>query len=377
MSSITPIYLDFNATTPTAPEVLDAMLPWFTESFGNASSTHAHGQLARSALHDARDAVAAAMGVPSSGIVFTSGATEADNLAIRGVRGRVVVPTTEHKAVLDTAQSLDHTLVPVDRHGRVDLDALDHAAAGASLVSVMLANNETGVLQDLPAVVEIGRRHGCLVHTDATQAFGKIETNFGDLDVDMVSVSAHKVYGPKGVGALFVRRGVNLVSTMTGGGHERGVRSGTSNIPGVVGFGVAASRHHLVAGRAARSRDLLDRFLARIASLQPFETYSDHHSGLPNTLSIRIPGADAEAVIANAPEVSISTGSACTAAVPEPSHVLLAMGVPAEQAFETLRISIGVTTTADEIDSAADAVTRAANRVRSFESRPATGAVGR
>lgn len=377
MSFVAPIYLDFNATTPTSPEVLEAMLPWFADTFGNASSTHAHGQLARSALHDARETVAAAMGVPPRGVVFTSGATEADNLAIRGVRGRVVVPATEHKAVLETAQSLDHTVVPVDHRGRIDLEALDQAANGAALVSVMLANNETGVLQDLEAVVEIGRRHGCLVHTDATQAFGKIETNFGDLDVDMVSVSAHKLYGPKGVGALYVRRGVELVSTMTGGGHERGVRSGTSNIPAVVGFGVAASRSGLLVEQATRSRNLLDRFLAAVARLLPFDTYSDHHAGLPNTLSIRIPGADAEAVIANAPEISISTGSACTAAVPEPSHVLLAMGVPAEHAFETLRISVGTSTTADEIDLAADALIRAATRVRSFESRPATGLVGR
>jgi len=257
----------------------------------------------------------------------------------------------------------------------VDLDALERAAVGAGLLSVMLANNETGVLQDLDAVVEIGRRHGCLVHTDATQAFGKIQTHFGDLGVDLVSVSAHKIYGPKGVGALYVRRGVELDSIMTGGGHERGVRSGTLNVPAIVGFG-AAVRRLRPETEAARARQLVDRFLDQIASLRPFEVYSDHHIGLPNTLSIRFPRADAEAVIANAPGIAVSMRSACTAAVPEPSHVLLAMGVPAEHAFETLRITVGAPTLAEDVDLAADALSRAVTRVRSFVAGAAAEVVG-
>lgn len=365
MMSNLPIYLDFNATTPTSTDVLDAMLPWFTTTFGNASSTHPHGQIAASAVSDARSALAAAMRVPTAGIVFTSGATEANNLAIRGVSGKVVVASTEHKAVLDTARMQDHTIVDVDSDGRLDLEALDRAAVGASLLSVMLANNETGVIQDLAAVVGVARRHGCLVHTDATQAFGKIPIDFSELDVDLVSVSAHKVYGPKGVGALYVRRGVKLETTMTGGGHERGLRAGTSNVPGIVGFGVAAQRLR-VEVEAARCRVLLDRLVGALAEVRPFEVFSDHHIGLPNTLSIRFPGADAEAVMANCPGICISTGSACTAAIPEPSHVLLAMGVQSSHAFEALRVSVGEPTTATEIDLAARALKRAVLRVRSL-----------
>jgi cysteine desulfurase len=359
------IYLDFNATTPVADEVLSAMLPWFTEHFGNAASTHAYGQYAAAAVQDARAAVGEVLGVPVNGVVFTSGATEANNLAIRGVPGRVVVPATEHKAVLDTAKAGECAVVPVDQQGRLDLEALDHAAVGAALISVMAANNETGVVHDLRAVVEIGHRHGCLVHTDATQAFGKLDVDLTELGVDLASVSAHKIYGPKGVGALFVRRGVTLDSTMTGGGHERGFRSGTLNVPGIVGFGAAAQRLRPDV-EAARSRQLLDRFLSLLSALEPPTTYSDHHSGLPNTLSLRFSGADAEAVIANAPEICISTGSACTAAVPEPSHVLVAMGVPPEHAFESLRISVGERTTRDEVDRGARILERAVARVRAL-----------
>lgn len=358
-------YLDFNATTPVAEGVLAAMLPWFTDQFGNAASTHVHGQLAAAAVRDARAAVGEALGVPVNGVVFTSGATEANNLAIRGVPGRVVVPATEHKAVLDTAKARESTVVPVDQQGRLDLDALDHAAAGAALISVMFANNETGVVHDLGAVVDIGRRHGCLVHTDATQALGKLDIDLAALGVDLASVSAHKIYGPKGIGALYVRRGVTLDSIMTGGGHERRFRSGTLNVPGIVGFGAAAQRLQ-PSVEAARSRQLLDRFLGCLSALEPLTTYSDHHSGLPNTLSLRFSGADAEAVIANAPEICISTGSACASAVPEPSHVLAAMGVPHEHAFESLRISVGEPTTDDEVDQGARVLGRAVARVRAL-----------
>lgn len=366
MTADLPTYLDFNATTPTDEAVIDAMLPWFSATFGNASSTHAHGQIAAAAVQESRHAVAESLGVPANGIVFTSGATEANNLAIRGVPGTVVAPATEHKAVLDTARAGHHVIVPVDERGRLDLDALERAAQDAALISVMVANNETGVVHDLEAVVEVGRRVGCLVHTDATQAYGKLATDFGALGVDLVSVSAHKVYGPKGVGALYVRRGVQLESVMTGGGHERGFRSGTSNVPAIVGFGVAARRMR-PEETAQRSRGLMDRLLEGLVHAEPFTVLSDHAIGLPNTLNVRFHGADAEAVIANAPEICISTGSACTAAVPEPSHVLIAMGLTAEQAFESLRISVGEPTTPDEIDVAADALRRAVSRVRSLD----------
>lgn len=366
MTTRLPIYLDYNATTPTADSVVEAMMPWFSTTFGNASSTHTHGQVAAAAVQESRHAVAESLGVPANGIVFTSGATEANNLAIRGVAGTVVVPATEHKAVLDTARAGNHIVVPVDERGRLDLDALERAAQDAALISVMMANNETGVVHDLEAVVEVGRRVGCLVHTDATQAYGKLTTDFGALGVDLVSVSAHKVYGPKGVGALYVRRGVQLESVMTGGGHERGFRSGTSNVPAIVGFGVAARRMRPVEA-ADRSRGLLDRLLEGLVEAEPFTVLSDHANGLPNTLNVRFHGADAEAVIANALEICISTGSACTAAVPEPSHVLVAMGLTAEQAFESLRISVGESTTPHEIDVAAAVLRRAISRVRSLD----------
>jgi len=359
------IYLDFNATTPVLPAALEAMLPWFSARFGNASSTHAHGREAADAVAHARSVVAEALGVQAATVVFTSGATEANNIALRGAGRRVVVPSTEHKAVLETARSLEHAIVPVFADGRVDLDALEAAAARGGLVSVMLANNETGVIQDLPAVVEIARSAGCLVHTDATQAFGKVSVDLGALDVDFASVSAHKVYGPKGVGALYVRRGVGLAPILTGGGHERGLRSGTLNVPGIVGFGVAAS--NLDFGESAgRQRKMVDQLLSAFSGMRSFQVFSDHHRGLPNTLSIRFDGADAEAVMANCPALCISTGSACTAAVPEPSHVLLAMGIPASDAFQTLRISVGRCTTSDEIDRAARAIVAAVERVRSL-----------
>lgn len=360
-----PVYLDFNATTPVADDVLAAMLPWFTEQFGNASSTHAHGQRAAAAVQLARSSVAEVLGIPTNELVFTSGATEANNLAIRGVAGHVVVPATEHKAVLDTAESLDHSIISVDHRGTIDLEELDRAAQGAALVSVMLANNETGVVQDLEAIVDIAHRHGCLIHTDATQAFGKLKVDLVALGVDMASVSAHKIYGPKGIGALYVRRGVIIDSVVTGGGHERGIRSGTLNVPGIVGFAAAAERIN-PDGDAARYRELLDHFTDGLQDLGSVTTYSDHHAGLPNTLNLRLPGADAEAVIANSPEICISTGSACTAAIPEPSHVLVAMGVPPEHAFESVRISVGETTTLDDVERATVVLADAVSRVRSL-----------
>lgn len=371
MTTQSPVYLDYNATTPVEGAILETMLPWFRQRFGNASSTHLVGRRAAGAVLEARESVAAAMGVPANGIVFTSGATEADNLALRGVSGRVVVAATEHKAVLETAQHLDCSIVSVNSAGQLDLDEFEHEVRGASLVSVMLANNETGIVQDFDSIVEIARRNGCLIHTDATQAFGKLPINIGDLDVDLISVSSHKIYGPQGVGALYVRQGVKLSPLMTGGGHERGLRSGTLNVPAIVGFGTAA-RILAPVQDGAKSRKLLDLLLELLGDAGPFEVFSNHHTGLPNTLSIRFSEADAEAVIANTPEVAVSTGSACSSAVPEPSHVLTAMGIPVSCAFETLRISIGRPTTPEEIAFAASALTRAVRSVRHHSVRSVT-----
>jgi cysteine desulfurase len=362
------IYLDHNATTPTSPEVLETMLPWFHERPGNPSSTHLAGRQAAAAVEKARREVAEAVGVAPGEIVFTSGATEANNLVLRGVGGRVVTTATEHKAVLETARDLgggDFTVVPVSRDGRIDVDAVREAAEGAALISIMLANNETGVIQDIEAVSDLARRLGCQVHTDATQALGKIPVDLRALGVDFASFSAHKIYGPKGVGALFMRKGNRLRPMITGGGHEGGVRSGTLNVPGIVGLGAAA---RLLPGRGAAAvmRQLSGRLLDQLSSsCADLELFSDHEKGLPNTLSVRICGVDGEALMAHVPEVAMSVGSACTASVPEPSHVLLAMAVSAEAAYETVRLSLGKDTSARDVDTAVALIASAAKRIRS------------
>lgn len=362
------IYLDHNATSPVTAPVLAAMLPWFRERPGNAASVHSAGREAAAAVDRARSQIAQAIGSRKSEVIFTSGATEANNLVLRGLPGSVVAPATEHKAVLDTARDLDSgraKIVAVRRDGQLDLAELAELLPSSSLVSVMLANNETGVVHDVAAIARIAHDRGCLVHTDATQALGKMPLDVEDLGVDLASFSAHKVGGPKGVGALFVRRGVKLRSTMTGGGHERNIRSGTLNVPGIVGFGEALAGLGDVDRRAEHVRSLATDLLTRLRDgAGPIEVYSDHKSGLPNTLSIRFVDADGEAVMANCPAVAMSVGSACTAAVPEPSHVLLAMGIPSRAAFETLRLSLGAEATRDEVKRAADLIASAVQRVR-------------
>jgi cysteine desulfurase len=345
------------------------MMPWFRDRPGNAASSHALGREASAAVEEARVQVADAIGAFPGEVVFTSGATEASNIALRGVDGCVVVPATEHKAVLETAQSLGVgrcRVVPVDRQGHVDLEVLDDALDAATLVSVMLANNETGVTQDLSSIVCLAHAKGCIVHTDATQALGKFAVDLHTLGVDLASFSAHKIYGPKGVGALYVRRGLVLTSIMTGGGQERGVRSGTLNVPGIVGFGAAAA---LVdhSAYSDRVRPLASRLLSLLSSRAgPTDVFSDHLRGLPNTLSIRFIGADGDAVIANCSNVAMSLGSACTTAIPEPSHVLRSMGVTSDAAFETIRLSLGIGTSERDIERAADHIVSGVSRVRSM-----------
>ncbi len=361
------INLDHNATTPVAEAVLAAMLPWFREHPGNPASAHALGRRAATAVDTARRQVAEAINARPQEIIFTSGSTEATNLALRGTPGPVVVAATEHKAALDTAQSHPGgcTVVAVDSTGRIDLDELRSAAPHAHVVSVMLANNETGVVQDLPAIVAIAHEVGALVHTDSTQALGKIPVDLDKLGVDLASFSAHKIEGPKGTGCLFVRRGVAINSVMTGGGHERGLRSGTLNVPGIVGFGEAAERAAQgLDDRRKAMRSRSQQLLEGLAPAHPLEIFSDHHLGLPNTLSVRFVGADGEAVMAHAPDVAMSLGSACTNAIPEPSHVLRAMGVTETAAFETVRLSVGAETTPRDIDKAAAHIVQAVETVR-------------
>ena len=368
------IYLDYNATTPVAPDVLEAMLPWFGERFWNAASAHAAGGAAGRAVDDAREHVAAAVGARPSEVVFTSGATEANNLALKGVvefanpdRRRVLVGATEHKAVLDVADWLVSRGVPVDvipvtRNGELRLDRLE-ALLGpdVALVSVMTANNETGVLSPLRDVIDLAHGVGALVHTDATQALGRVPLDLGELDVDLASFSAHKAYGPKGVGALVVRRRTAVAPLLHGGGHETGKRSGTLNVPGIVGFGAAAVRLDGLPKGAFLIERLVRGLRDRIGEV---EVVSGTAERLANTVNLRFVGADAEAVMVNAPEVAVSSGSACTSAIPEPSHVLRAMGLTDDEAYECLRFSVGEPTTVEEIDAAIDLVSQAVHRVR-------------
>lgn len=369
-----PIYLDHNATTPVAPEVLEAMLPWLREGFGNPSSAHVYGQRAARAVARAREQVAALLGAHPDEIVFTSGGTEADNLAIGGVaralphRRGFVTTAVEHPAVAAplarlAAEGASVTTVAVDAAGRVDAGAVlaavtDHTA----LISVMLANNETGALQPVAAIG--ADRRGALLHTDAAQAVGKIPIDVDALGVDLLTVAGHKLYAPKGVGALYVRRGTPLAALQLGASHEGGRRGGTENVAGVVALGAACA----LAGAClegdptgTRADRLLDRLLAAIPGLRLNGPARDR---LPNTLNVRFPGAVGSAVLAAAPEVAASTGSACHDHGESPSAVLLAMGLPPHEALGAVRLSLGRGTGDADVARAADALIAAWHRVR-------------
>ncbi len=378
-----PIYLDHNATTPLDAGVLDRMLPWMREAYWNASSSHEGGRLAARAVDEARQLVAHLVGARPGEIVWTSGATEADNLALKGVlevadpdRNRLVTVATEHKAVLDTAEWLEArgaavTILPVEGDGTLDLRRLEDALANedVALVSVMAANNETGVISDLAAISDLAHARGALVHTDATQLIGKLPFQVSDMGIDLASMSAHKMYGPKGIGALFVSRRVEVAPMMHGGGHERGMRSGTLNVPAIVGMGEAAAIcMQSSAEEAPRQSELrlllVEALVRRIPDVHETTTAIER---LPNTASIRFVGADAEAVMVNAPEVAVSSGSACTALVPAPSHVLVAMGLDPIAAGECLRFSLGRTTRVTDVESAVTLIERSVGRVRELE----------
>jgi cysteine desulfurase len=373
------IYLDHNATTPPDPAVVDAMLPHLRERFGNAASAHPRGRAASAAVERARAAVAGLLGVVPQRIVWTSGATEAVNTALKGLaetrgsdRSRLLVGATEHKAVLDTAEWLSWRrgvqvdVVPVDDDGRVDLDALG-VLLGPDVfaVAVMGANNETGVLNPVGDLQALAAAAGATYVCDATQLPGKVACDlFG---VDYVAVSAHKVYGPQGLGALVIppsRQGIDAL--VHGGGHERGLRSGTINLAGVVGFGVAAelaaATLDVDRGRLADLRDrLVDRLGRQVGGITVHGAAVER---LPNTASVRLAGVEADALIVGVPEVAFSSGSACTSAVPTPSHVLTAMGLSDVEASETIRLSLGRSTTEEDVDMAVDRIAAAAARLR-------------
>lgn len=370
-----PVYLDWNATTPVDRRVLEAMLPCFAVDFGNAASkAHSYGWKAEALVEAAREKVAVAIGGAPREIVFTSGATESDNLAVLGAaranreRGsRIVVSAAEHRAVLDPAARLetegfDVVRIPVDSSGRTDPASVRAALdEGVLLVSVMAANNETGALNDVAAIGALCRERGILFHTDAVQAFGKVPFDVRRVPVDLVSLSAHKICGPKGVGALWIRKGlprVRLEPQMVGGGHERGLRSGTLNVPGIVGFGEAARLAlEELETEAPRLRSLRDRMEAALLAGAPGARRNGPETArLPNTLNIRFPGVDAGKLMLAARDVAVSSGSACSSASPEPSHVLLAMGLSPADARSSIRISLGRFTTEEEVDFAAAAL---------------------
>jgi len=363
------IYLDHHATTPVDARVLEAMLPFFTEKFGNASSrTHRFGWEANEAVERARKQVASLMGASAREVVFTSGATEATHLAIAGGtavapagRRHIVTVATEHKAVLDPCRQLAAsgwtvTELPVAPTGLVDVDAVARAITpGTALVSVMLANNEIGVLQPVADIARLAHAQGALMHTDAVQALGKVAVDVATLGVDLASFSAHKLYGPKGVGALYVKRGVEkqLGAPVRGGGQERGLRGGTLNVPGIVGFGaaceVAGHEMQVEAHRVSALRDRLWQLLQeRVGGVTMNGAESPR---LPGNLNVGFAGVEGESLLVGLTDVAASSGAACTSA--EPSHVLVALGLDKTGALASLRLGLGRWTTAEEIDRAA------------------------
>jgi cysteine desulfurase len=374
-----PVYLDCHATTPVDRRVLDAMLPYFSETFGNAaSSTHAWGWKAQEAVDRARQQVAAAVGASAREIVFTSGATESNNLAIGGAADRaqadrrhLIVSAIEHKSVLEPAHRLESqgwrvTYVPVDREGRVRLEAIERAlASGAALVSVMAANNEIGSVQPLAEIGALARANGALFHVDAAQAVGKTAIDVEAMQIDLLSLTAHKIYGPKGCGALFIRRRVELSPVIVGGGHERGIRAGTLNVPGIVGLGAAcALACASMDEEATRVGGLRDRLLEGLrAQLTGVSVNGGMDHRLPGNLHVGFDGVDGESLLVGIGNIAVSTGSACSSATGEPSYVLQALlGADVPPAY--VRFGLGRFTTADEIDYAIESFVTVVRHLR-------------
>lgn len=380
-----PIYMDNHATTPVDPRVFDAMKPYFTEIFGNAASrNHPFGWQAEEAVETARKQLSQAIGATAKEIVFTSGATESNNLAIKGVAemyqekgNHIITVVTEHKAILDSCKHLEKqgcqvTYLPVDKDGLVDLDQLRKAITDKTiLISVMLANNEIGVIQPIAEIGKIAREHGVLMHTDAVQAIGKIPVDVNALNVDLLSISAHKMYGPKGVGALYVRRKnprVMLSPIIDGGGHERGMRSGTLNVTGIVGLGKAAEIARLeMAEEVERITYLRNKLRDKLMGAIP-ESYINGHptKRLPGNLNISFAYVEGESLLMGISDVAVSSGSACTSASLEPSYVLKALGVGEELAHSSLRFGIGRFNTEEEVDYTIEKVTQAVNKLRNL-----------
>lgn len=380
-----PIYLDNNSTTRVDPRVLDVMLPYFTEKYGNAASrTHVFGWEAEEAVGQARKEVAALIGASDREIVFTSGATESNNLALKGVAGmyrdrgnHIITAVTEHKAVLDPCKRLEQqgwqvTYLPIDASGQVSVERVAKAISEKTvLVSIMAANNEIGTLQPIGRIGKLCKERGVLFHTDAAQAAGKVVLDVEDMGIDLLSISAHKIYGPKGVGVLYVRRKeprVRLEPTIDGGGHERGMRSGTLPVPLVVGFGKACSLcREEMAAEAIRLSSLRNRLRDGIqAGLEEVSLNGHPSERLPGNLNLSFAGIDGSALMMSLKQIALSSGSACTSASVEPSYVLRALGVPDALAQGSIRFGLGRFTTEEEIAYVAEAVVREVQRLRAL-----------
>ena len=368
-----PIYLDYNATTPIAPEVLDAMLPFLREQFGNPSSSHAYGAAAHAAADLVRSQVAGLIGCQPDEIVFTGAGSEANNLAIKGVafarRGQgdhLITSAVEHPAVLNACRYLVErfgyrlTVLPVDGHGLVDPDDVARAIEPRTvLITIMHANNEVGTIQPTAEIAEVARQYGVPFHTDAAQSVGKIAARVDELGIDLLTIVGHKLYAPKGIGALYVRSGTVLDSLVHGAGHEGGRRAGTENVPYMVALGAACALagDRLASGGVGRTQALADRLHALLQDGVPGLSLNGHpERRLPNTLNVSLPGQDGEELLARTPAIAASTGSACHAGRTEPSGVLLAMGIARERALGAVRLSLGYPTTAAEVETAASAL---------------------
>jgi len=377
------IYLDHAATTPADPEVVEAMLPYFTEHFGNPSSLHSFGQEAKKAVERARDSIASLIGADAEEIVFTSGGTESDNFALKGVaaarmeKGNHIITTViEHHAVLETCHDLQKqgcmvTWLPVGNDGVVDPDTVKKAITDKTvLISIMHANNEVGTIQPLAAIGKIAREKGVYFHTDAVQTFGHIPMDVNELNVDLLSASGHKLYGPKGVGIMYIRRGTKISPFIRGGGQERGRRSSTLNVPGIVGMGKAVEQAgKLMHEDAKRISALRDKFIRGVLENIDEAQLNGHPTQrLPNNVNISINCLEGEALLLNLDMegIACSSGSSCSSANLDPSHVLAALGVPPLLAHGSLRFTLGRSTTEDDIDTVIRVLLRIAGRLRSM-----------
>ncbi|MRG97415.1 cysteine desulfurase family protein [Polyangium spumosum] len=368
-----PIYLDYNASTPLLPEVVDAMLPWLRGGFGNPSSSHVYGRRARAAIEAARAEVAALIGCAPEELVFTSGGTEANNLAIRGVaealpdRPQIITSNIEHPATMRCCVELSKrknrvSIVRADAEGRVRAEDVARELSDATgVITVIHANNETGVLQPIEEITRAAWRAGAVVHTDAAQSVGKVPIHVATLGVDLLSIAGHKLYAPKGVGALFIRKDMPIAPFMVGAGHERGIRPGTENVPAIVGLGVAAARAARdLEEEGARVKVLRDKLFVLLRERVPGLLLNGHaDKRLPNTLNVRFPRVSGTALLAEAAEVAASTGSACHDGHEAASSVILAMGVKPEEALGSVRLTLGRGTTEAESTRAAEALAAA------------------